>query len=641
MAGSKLTYGGVALGVIGNGSKLGGALWRWARRTLHPSVIHQEEVAQWLEHNVSPSEVYEFAERSLNPNFTAAGINFLPWTFPGSSLSGITAPAPVKPRPIRVGSLFWPVGASRWATAHFLVTAGQVDKLYPLAYTTEASDVGVKPTPLDLVMDTSLGDQRVTAKMYMLPPRPLVRLGKRVELGTSTSRTGNRDRLYLLTLVDDRYYWWMRNTQQNPVYANYTNWTDLFDIFALQLEQGVDRDAPDGAYIRPHAYSVFGHMYNVLPPLMDAAAWNTGMRVVRSLDGNTKFTNLTSSKTTRDANLALADASYKKQAGDKFHLANDATAIMPRKVRCIFQKWLSSFYPLGGWYYHEEVKSLNEFANFTNYQGHGGEKLFRMRCPANINTVEGQPINVNTLRNLSARVAEDFYNYLIESNQDAVYAGVANWKPEGLHDIEWTWRLDRCNTRIQRAPWNLDPEEMLQSDGTELPLPEPVASVPQPQGCLLSFQTQNFINPGNEGVISFTGAQYITSDFSWSPLNPTRLTLLNGGFRKYLVSASLNWHSGFSPTGNGNLMINAVFHPNGGGNTAHSLGWAGEPRVVGGITYLTVKYDLYILFTTGASLGYFEFFYRNGGSVPWAIGPGVSGGFPYIQITDLQSQGFP
>src|SRR5262245_64049547 len=154
-----LTYGGVPLGVVGSGSGLGGALWRWAKRQLPSAVVRQEAVAQWVEHNVSPREVYEFAYRSAWPGPNLAGLTFQPW---------------VPTRPVRPGTLFWPVGASRWAVGHFIATGAQVDAILPLAYGNASP---WKPTPLNLVLDTGRQNQSITASMYLLPPRPLQRTG--------------------------------------------------------------------------------------------------------------------------------------------------------------------------------------------------------------------------------------------------------------------------------------------------------------------------------------------------------------------------------------------------------------------------------------------------------------------------------
>src|SRR6185436_18927318 len=71
-------------------------------------------------------------------------------------------------RPIKLGRLFWPRGASQWATAHLLATEDQLDRIRALVYTGDSRGM----LPKDLVISDDNGGI-VTTKMYMTPPRPL------------------------------------------------------------------------------------------------------------------------------------------------------------------------------------------------------------------------------------------------------------------------------------------------------------------------------------------------------------------------------------------------------------------------------------------------------------------------------------
>src|SRR5262245_25482656 len=75
-------------------------------------------------------------------------------------------------RKIRLGRLFWPRGASVWATAHLVATEEQLDRIRTLAYKPDSRAV----VPLDLVIwdaSTPAGGGKITASMYLTPPRPL------------------------------------------------------------------------------------------------------------------------------------------------------------------------------------------------------------------------------------------------------------------------------------------------------------------------------------------------------------------------------------------------------------------------------------------------------------------------------------
>ena len=448
----ELSYGGVHLGVFSEGSKLN-LFFAEALAHAYPDAYDwHEKTAQWIEHNVSPAEVYEFAYRSTWPG-TNIGLTFMPW---------------VPSRPIRIGSLWWPVGACRWSTAHFLATGEQVDELLPLAYNAASP---WQPNALTLKMDTGKDNQSIEPKMYLLPPRPLARVGDYVQ---PLAGPQNKNRLYLLTLVDERFYWWHRNTGDFVVEAGVTTWPQLFTNIALKLGITLAQDTPAANYGKPHAYSAMAKLYEPIPLMFDAAAINCGMRVVRALNGSVAVQKLSTSKTRRDANIDALELANARQAGDWFDFGRDLVGVLPEKVRCTFVRWLNGQDPIEPpqWprtYFWSETVDLDTLTGFSNYTGYvGAEKLFHCKMPANCRATNDVPYNAASLRGLAFQIATDFYGYQKESYLDRVYASVAAWEPEGLHDIEWTWRRDRLNTSVQRPPWNLDPEEMLQSDGSEV-----------------------------------------------------------------------------------------------------------------------------------------------------------------------------
>src|ERR1051326_2365870 len=154
--GAQLTYGGVTL------------------------CYATPKLSAWVERNISFADLVEFSAAHW------PGTDRLSWSF--------AAPGPY-PK-VELGKLYWPRDASRFACGHFLVTDKKLEILRRQVYSAGVNGYGAQ----DLVM-TSGGDT-ITAKMFMLPPRPLSQF-----LGFSNTRNG----LYLLTLVDERFFWWQQS----------------------------------------------------------------------------------------------------------------------------------------------------------------------------------------------------------------------------------------------------------------------------------------------------------------------------------------------------------------------------------------------------------------------------------------------
>lgn len=94
-------------------------------------------------------------------------------------------------------------------------------------------------------------------------------------------------------------------------------------------------------------------------------------------------------------------------------------------------------------------------------EGHKGTKVFHDLAPGLFNTGEStNPNNKTALDTLAKRIARDFYAWR-ELAFDRVYNGVVKFKQDGFADVvEWTYHLDRCETRVATGPYNDDPEEL-------------------------------------------------------------------------------------------------------------------------------------------------------------------------------------
>lgn len=212
------------------------------------------EVAAWVEQNLSVADVVEFAPR----------------TTPGLGLLAVPWCAPRPPGPVRPGRLYWPWGAQRYAVGHYLTTSDDLATIRDVVYPGDGYE------PADLVLDDETTS--VTAEMWMLPPRPLGQVGE---------DTG----LWLLTLVDERFFWW----QQAAAIEAQVSWTALYGAIGTALGAVITVDTIVGAFLTPP--ESLASTYHALPVLLDAVAASVGQRIVRGYDGSVTAQNAASART--------------------------------------------------------------------------------------------------------------------------------------------------------------------------------------------------------------------------------------------------------------------------------------------------------------------------------------------------------
>lgn len=214
---------------------------------------------------------------------------------PRLNLSTITWPLAAEDlhRPVRLGSLYWPSGASRWAVGTFLATEGQLADIRELAYTINRTTQTQEYVPLEFVMDdgntytfadNTTADAKIATDLWMLPPWPLAQNQAATNSEWLLPQTINLDEepLYLLTLVDDRYFWWHRAAALE-VNEGETTWAELIDTIADALGVEIEPDTIATAYVYPPA--ALATQYEQLPLVLDAVAYSIGHRVLRQLDG--------------------------------------------------------------------------------------------------------------------------------------------------------------------------------------------------------------------------------------------------------------------------------------------------------------------------------------------------------------------
>lgn len=185
-------------------------------------------------------------------------------------------------RPVKLGRLWWPTGASRFAIGHFLATESQLSAIRAAG-----------PFPGMLVI--SDGITSILAPMSMLPPRPLTQVpGDAAHYLKWLLPVGDFGKLgepvYIITMVDDRYFWWDRpyvpisiTEQRFAGDTNGTTWAQLFAVLGTALGITINVDVIDAPYIYPAAS--LSEYNDRLPLLLDLCAASIGQRVIRTFDG--------------------------------------------------------------------------------------------------------------------------------------------------------------------------------------------------------------------------------------------------------------------------------------------------------------------------------------------------------------------
>lgn len=388
-------------------------------------LIPTAEVAAWVEANISVRDVYEFVRRY----------------WPGPRLQGLTFPGMQPDRPIKVNCLWWPVGASRWACGHFIVSEARLAQIRQVV---EPSGSTYQPAPLVMTWvdaTTNTIVDFVSTSLWMLPARPL-------------SQISGLNGHYLISLVDDRFWWWQANTGDVTVTEPTTTWVELYETLGTALDESIDADPVSANYGTPA--STLSTKYEDVPPVLDAVAYNCGQRIVRGLDGAIYATNVLTAEADVAANLSLVTA-RSKQAGGLMALTiagpNDLNGVLPASVEVVFPR-TDSGVPNAAPYTVTVTLSSLGLPEFSGVFGNtSAQKTFHDSATATY-AGGGSPTNAAALLALATQTATDYYRYRA-CPLDIKYAGIVQWEPEGWSDnVEWTYRLNEVSTRIQAGPWN-------------------------------------------------------------------------------------------------------------------------------------------------------------------------------------------
>lgn len=332
-----------------------------------------------------------------------------------AGICGVASPAPpTLDDKVRLNTLLWPSGASRWARFHGFVGKTQLAAI--------RTAVTVNNLPATFTMTDGAGGSLSTT-MYMLPPRPLFNISG-IPAAEST--------LHLITLVDARYFWWWKVGSIDPPPED---WADIYSDCGGFLGETITAEATDSTYLKPAPR--WKLRQRPIPLILDAAARATGKRIVRTLAGSVLAqgwqTAYTSTATQLSANAA------RRLAGGSFD-SDDLRRSVPATVRTVLKRPDDTRYTV------DKTLSGLAISQYGSFTGMADMTATHYADPVYIDETADAAA-------LATQIATDWYGFRLAPS-DQAYAGIVAWTPTAYDDvIEWEHSLDTIRTRIQREPF--------------------------------------------------------------------------------------------------------------------------------------------------------------------------------------------
>jgi hypothetical protein len=384
-------------------------------------------------------------------------------------------------RPIKVGEWFYPHGAGRYSTFYGLASSSQVKEMIRISQG-RAHEFVMHATPQGAGVSGNLYE--LASDLYLLPPRPLAEHG------------GKFDGLYLICLVDERYYW-----QNSPVTFQVfktTTWDDLIDLAAAALGIEVDYTPIEAVYQSPEPDSQLWASCDDAGTLLDAVALNLGRVFVRSLAGGYSLQTVDDARTS-----ALASRDKVREAGGQFFVSGAGTfktgdtrqtakTVVPELLTFSYPKYVRGDDPVphflqprgegSKWYTESYGADYKLTVSLTSGLSYSGTTGLAMMSGTGLSGLAGTsnahvrstaksvylteidaadlsgnlPENYSGLVSLSLKTARDYYARQRFADADEVFAGTLAWEPDGLYDITWTYSHAAmgAHTRVQRPEWS-------------------------------------------------------------------------------------------------------------------------------------------------------------------------------------------
>lgn len=388
------------------------------------------------------------------------------------------------PKPsLPVGAWFYPSGACRWSVFRGLATSSMVKAMLAETQGIYARSLVMQSVPV-VPGQLATAYYSLSSSLYMLPPRPLAEHG------------GKFDGLYLVTLVDERYYW-----PDSPVSLRVnqnTTWDELINQIAAALDVTINLPSPNPAYSQPEPDSQLWSNFESAAVLLDAIAYNLGSAVVRDLDGTYNLYNAGLSEIVTRINRGSVSRVVRTAGGDIFasgnllpagDLTKSRNSVVPYQVNVTFPKYIIGDDPVphfsnpryanqrpSAWFEESygDVYSVSVplssggpyVSGLSGTSEHSIRTTAKALCSGEAQAAYfQQPLNASGLTAMAMQIAQDYYNAQAAAALDEVYPGTFAWTPEGIHDIIWTYsdKARQATTRVMKTEWNASVADMQQA----------------------------------------------------------------------------------------------------------------------------------------------------------------------------------
>ncbi len=271
-----------------------------------------------------------------------------PPDFPFDALARRTPVAHRPPPDVRIGEWFYPTGASRWSVFRGLATSSMAKAMLSATLGKANPSTGLGGTFIMQAIPLPVPSPipgALLSTMYLLPPRPMAEHG------------GRYDGLYLITLVDERYYWRRHKTSTtfnqgdgtSLTFNQSTTWTSVLSTLIASL--GITLTIPPipAPYGQPAPDSQLWATAAPVALLLDAVANTLGMVLVRSLSGAYTLATAPASYSQAKTNRGHARTVVRNAGGEIFASGRDLhvgdltyahNAVLPPSVTVTFPAYV-------------------------------------------------------------------------------------------------------------------------------------------------------------------------------------------------------------------------------------------------------------------------------------------------------------
>lgn len=315
------------------------------------------------------------------------------------------------PKKPRLNTLYWPTGAARWSCFYGLVDQATLEQL---------------PASGDFSMADDDGGNGLSVTMYALPAQAV----------SSSLALKPEEILWIIRLVDARYFWQYKNTGDLEIDPETESWTSLFTTILDAL--GADNRSITTSEINlkiPDVTELSRRCENAAE-VLDAAANSVGFRVVVSLEGEVWLQDWTQARASFEELAANNERSIICGGGDKRG--------GPNAVRVTFQKWYYGRPDPKGRVWTKIISGSSIDSEMVTFSG---EKLIHCTAFADFSTDPDatDPDNQSDLEGMATLLATAYYKSL-RKRYSATFAGLIPWESNAFDDwTEYRFGALACN----------------------------------------------------------------------------------------------------------------------------------------------------------------------------------------------------